>query len=255
MRRKLASATRRWVLCNQLPTPRAAHPQREFGERSARGTFVVGSLQASQDAPVLGSILLPGWNRYSHVRAACLLAAGMSLPAAFSLAQPPPTPASVGLQQEVVFTSYSALARTSELLRRLLSPLEAAQVSKALDSTGKPLVEQSVNLAKEHFTVYVPPQAPRAARRPGPLVWSVKVSGRALGGASGSFGCARGDWLFQCFYRCVDPFHIGVAQSDVQITKPLRMRSSFDFVSPSDAAKCTQRLLQGRLALGWIVAQ
>jgi predicted esterase len=93
------------------------------------------------------------------VRAACLLAAGASLAALFALAQSP-TPAPVGLQQEVVFTGYSALARTSELLRRLLSPLEAAQVRKALASSGKPLVEQSVDLAKERFTVYVPPQAP-----------------------------------------------------------------------------------------------
>src|SRR5215469_14168309 len=95
--------------------------------------------------------------RYS--RAACLLAAGVSLPAVFGLAQPP-TPASVGLQQGVALTGYSALAHTSELLRRLLSPLEAAEVRKALDSSGKPLIEQSVDLAEERFTLYVPPQAP-----------------------------------------------------------------------------------------------
>jgi predicted esterase len=77
----------------------------------------------------------------------------------FSLAQPP-TPASVGLQKEVVFADYPPLARTSELLRRQLSPLGAEEVRKALASSGKPLLEQSVDLAKERFTVYVPPHAP-----------------------------------------------------------------------------------------------
>jgi dienelactone hydrolase len=97
--------------------------------------------------------------RQSHLRAACLLAAGVSLPAASGLAQPA-TPGSVGLQQEVVFTGYSALARTSELLRRQLSPLGAEEVNKAVASSGKPLLEQSIDLAEERFSVYVPPQAP-----------------------------------------------------------------------------------------------
>jgi dienelactone hydrolase len=87
------------------------------------------------------------------------LLAGASLPALSALAEPP-APATVGLQQGVVFSGYSPLADTAELLRRLLSPLEAAQVRKALAGYGKPLVEQSVDLTQERFTLYVPPQTP-----------------------------------------------------------------------------------------------
>jgi hypothetical protein len=91
--------------------------------------------------------------------AACLLAAGASLSAPPASSQDPPG-AATGLHQDVVFTDYSQLSTNSELLRRLLSPLAAAQVKRTLASSGKQLLEQSVNLAQEKFIVYVPPRAP-----------------------------------------------------------------------------------------------
>jgi len=58
------------------------------------------------------------------------------------------------------------------------------------------------------------------------------------------FGCTCSDWLFQCFNRCDDPEHIGIAQGDVHAKRArVWMRGSFYFVSLSDAAKCAQRLL------------
>ncbi|HMD58439.1 MAG TPA: PHB depolymerase family esterase, partial [Steroidobacteraceae bacterium] len=68
--------------------------------------------------------------------------------------------APVGLQPQVVFSDYSALSATSELVRRLFSPLAAAQIQQQLARSGKQLIEQSVDLAAERFSVFVPAQAP-----------------------------------------------------------------------------------------------
>jgi hypothetical protein len=65
-----------------------------------------------------------------------------------------------GLQRNVEFTEYSPLSRSTELLRRLFSPLNALRIVEESTSSGKPLREQRVDLANETFTVYVPPHAP-----------------------------------------------------------------------------------------------
>lgn len=65
-----------------------------------------------------------------------------------------------GLQTGVVFDEYSPLASSAELERRLLSPLQARRVDQALAKTGRVLSEQSIDLAKEKFTVYVPASKP-----------------------------------------------------------------------------------------------
>ena len=65
-----------------------------------------------------------------------------------------------GLSSEVVFTEYSPLAASSELVRRLLSPLAAAQVQGMLNRSSERLIEQSIDLGAERFVVYVPPQVP-----------------------------------------------------------------------------------------------
>jgi len=64
------------------------------------------------------------------------------------------------LQSDVVFSAYSPLAANAELLRRLLSPLADAQVQQSLARSGEKLVTQSIELAAEHFVLYVPPVAP-----------------------------------------------------------------------------------------------
>ena len=65
-----------------------------------------------------------------------------------------------GLQTDVVFSDYAPLSSSAELVRRLLSPLAAAQVQAALARSAERLVEQSVDLAAERFVLYVPEQAP-----------------------------------------------------------------------------------------------
>jgi len=71
------------------------------------------------------------------------------------------TPAT-GLQPEVVFADYSPLSSSTELVRRLLSPLAAAQVQGMLARSSERLIEQSIDLATERFVLYVPPVAPPA---------------------------------------------------------------------------------------------
>ena len=65
-----------------------------------------------------------------------------------------------GLQTGVVFDDYSALASAAELQRRLLSPLQARRVAQEVAKSGRTLSEQSIDLAKESFTVYVPATRP-----------------------------------------------------------------------------------------------
>jgi len=77
--------------------------------------------------------------------------------------------AATGLQSDVVFSDYTPLASSAELLRRLLSPLNALQVGKKLAHPAVALRDQPIDLAQERFTVYVPPQPP--ARGFGVLVF------------------------------------------------------------------------------------
>ena len=74
-----------------------------------------------------------------------------------------------GLQSDVVFSDYTPLSGSAELLRRLLSPLNALQVGKKLAHSAVALRDQPIDLAQERFTVYVPPQPP--ARGYGVLVF------------------------------------------------------------------------------------
>ena len=70
------------------------------------------------------------------------------------------TALNVGPRRDVVFTDYTPLSGSAELVRRMLSPLAALEVQRALTRSGKALTEQSVDLSKERFTLYVPAQAP-----------------------------------------------------------------------------------------------
>ena len=88
-----------------------------------------------------------------------LILLGAALLACCAAAGDPPT-GSASLRRDVVFTEYSPLSRSTELLRRLFSPLNALRVLEESTSSGKPLREQPVDLANETFTVYVPPHAP-----------------------------------------------------------------------------------------------
>ena len=65
-----------------------------------------------------------------------------------------------GLHKDVVFTDYSPLSSSMELARRLLSPLNAMRVDQELARSGQVAREQSINLTRERFAVYVPAHAP-----------------------------------------------------------------------------------------------
>lgn len=89
------------------------------------------------------------------MNAAAALAVCLLLASAHAAEEPR---AAVGLQIGSVFTDYSPLSRSAELVHRLLSPLDALRVTQASTQAGKALRDQSIDLTKERFAVYVPPR-------------------------------------------------------------------------------------------------
>lgn len=67
--------------------------------------------------------------------------------------------APVGLHK-VEFNEYSPLTRTPDFLQRVLSPLAAQVIQRKLADADRPVAEQSVDLSKEEFVIYVPSHAP-----------------------------------------------------------------------------------------------
>lgn len=89
-----------------------------------------------------------------------LLLVALAMPL-FAAAVDAPTEAiGAGLQRDVVFSDYSPLTSSMELARRLLSPLNAMRVSQMLIRSGQLAREQSIDLSREKFAVYVPSHAP-----------------------------------------------------------------------------------------------
>jgi pimeloyl-ACP methyl ester carboxylesterase len=64
-----------------------------------------------------------------------------------------------GLRNEVVFTEYSALSSVAELVRRSFSPLRSLRLAQEAERTGRTLHGQSIDLAKERYSIYVPAHA------------------------------------------------------------------------------------------------
>lgn len=65
-----------------------------------------------------------------------------------------------GLRDDVHFTQYGALARSSEILRRVFTPLTGATIRRDLARSGKSLNETPIDLNNESFLIYVPQQKP-----------------------------------------------------------------------------------------------
>ena len=65
-----------------------------------------------------------------------------------------------GLKKDVAFSEYTPLSGNAEIIRRMLSPLAAAQIPAALAKTHTRLSDQPVNLAEEKFILYVPQREP-----------------------------------------------------------------------------------------------
>jgi pimeloyl-ACP methyl ester carboxylesterase len=61
-----------------------------------------------------------------------------------------------GLRTDVVFTEYSPLSSTAELVRRLTSPLTALRLDQEAERAGKTLRGQPIDLARERYSINVP---------------------------------------------------------------------------------------------------
>ena len=64
------------------------------------------------------------------------------------------------LQHHVVFTAYTPFSRSTELARRLMTPLNAALLQRESTRSGRSLREQPLDLTHEEFVVYVPSALP-----------------------------------------------------------------------------------------------
>jgi len=117
--------------------------------RSAR--FAVGLARA----PAAAAALLIG--------TACLAGAPRADDTAITQAR--------GVPHEVVLLRYFPLFGNSEVLRRLLSPLAAAQLRDTLARTRKVLSPYALDLTKERFLLYVPSRPPPSPRGFGLLVF------------------------------------------------------------------------------------
>jgi predicted esterase len=70
-----------------------------------------------------------------------------------------------GLRENVTFTNYPPLARNSQILSRVFTPLTLAGIQREFARSGKSLSETSVDLTAEKFLVYVPPAKPPGGYR------------------------------------------------------------------------------------------
>jgi predicted esterase len=65
-----------------------------------------------------------------------------------------------GLQSNATFENYSPLSGAKELTQRIVSPLMLARLHKKLAQSSQDMRDQSIDLAHERFSVYVPPTRP-----------------------------------------------------------------------------------------------
>jgi pimeloyl-ACP methyl ester carboxylesterase len=78
-----------------------------------------------------------------------------------SCAHAPAAPLSPGtLLKDVTFSEYSPLSRSTEIARRMMTPLASRRVRQLISVKGQALREQPIDLAQEKFSVYLPAGAP-----------------------------------------------------------------------------------------------
>ena len=70
-----------------------------------------------------------------------------------------------GTQDNVHFPAYGSLARSSEVMRRVFSPLTGATIRRDLARRGKTLNETPLELTQEDFLIYVPREKPAGGYR------------------------------------------------------------------------------------------
>ncbi|HKC16261.1 MAG TPA: PHB depolymerase family esterase [Steroidobacteraceae bacterium] len=72
------------------------------------------------------------------------------------------TPAAGQTLRDVEFSDYGQPSSNAELMRRLVSPLAAAQLKQELLKSGKRWADQPIDVSAERFLVQVPSQPPAA---------------------------------------------------------------------------------------------
>jgi hypothetical protein len=65
-----------------------------------------------------------------------------------------------GLRSNVTFANYSPMSGAKELTQRIVSPLTLARLQKKLAQSSQDMRDQSIDIAQERFSVYVPPTRP-----------------------------------------------------------------------------------------------
>ena len=73
---------------------------------------------------------------------------------------PDPSRLEAGFHHHIIFSEYSPLAQTDDLLKRTLSPLALRAIEVKLVKSGKELETYPVDLTKESFILYVPSHKP-----------------------------------------------------------------------------------------------
>jgi hypothetical protein len=68
--------------------------------------------------------------------------------------------APTGARNDVVFSEYSPLSRSMEIVRRSFSPLTFVELSRAAAASGKQLRDQPLDLSRESFAIYTPDHMP-----------------------------------------------------------------------------------------------
>jgi hypothetical protein len=86
---------------------------------------------------------------------ALLLACLAALATAASAGEAP-----TGVRNDVTFSRYGDYSSSAELVRRLVTPLNAWRLQQRAAAGGVAITDQPINLAEERFALYVPAQAP-----------------------------------------------------------------------------------------------
>jgi hypothetical protein len=98
------------------------------------------------------------WFSAVIIARAWLAALMMSTMTFIASAQEASDPAA-GLQRNVIFSEYTPLSGSVQLVRRTLSPIANAEIARAAKNAA--LRPQAVDLMQERFSVYVPAQRPQ----------------------------------------------------------------------------------------------
>lgn len=128
-----------------------------------------------------------------------------------------------GTPHEVVLTRYTPLFSNTEILRRLLSPLAEQAVRELLARSHEALTPYPIDLAKERFLVYVPPDGPPSPRGFALLVF-VSPSERAGLPLSWTAQLNHYGVIF------VSPEHAGNADADLSRRVPLALSAEENIV-------------------------